>query len=74
MIVWRHFPHKSVAWRSSDWLYSVGETYTVEGVKYRACFHAHAQAAHPLGEKRDTAEEAKRDCEIEAERIARAAA
>lgn len=61
---------KGVAWRSSDWLYSVGETYIGGGVKYRACLHASVQNVKPLGEVRDTADEAKADAQAESDRIA----
>jgi hypothetical protein len=62
---------KSIGWRSADWLYSVGPTYTVQGEKWRACFHAQANNVRALGEIRDTPALAKLDAQAEADRIAR---
>ena len=61
---------KSIGWRSADWLYSVAPTYTREGQKWRACLHASVHNVKPLGEIRETADEAKADAQVEADRIA----
>ncbi len=61
---------RGIAWRSDDFLYSVGETYSGGSVKYRACLHASVHNVRPLGEIRDTAEEAMNDAQAEADRIA----
>lgn len=63
---------KSLGWRSSDWLYSIAPTYTVDGEKWRAVFHASAHNVRPLGEIRDTPALAKLDAQDEADRIAAA--
>lgn len=61
---------KSIGWRSSCWLYSVGPAYTREGEKWRASFHMSAHNVRPLGEIRDTPALAKLDAQAEADRIA----
>ena len=66
MIVW---VPKSIGWRSSDYLYTVAPTYTRNGAKWRACFHASVHNVSALGEIRETAEESKADAQAEADRI-----
>lgn len=61
---------KSIGWRSADWLYTVAPTYTGQGQRWRACLNASAHNVEPLGEIRDTVEEAKADAQKEADRIA----
>lgn len=61
---------RGISWRSADHLYSVGETYSGDGVRYRACLHASVFNVRPLGEIRDTAEAAMADAQAESDRIA----
>lgn len=59
-----------LGFRSDDWLYRVGPTYTREGEKWRAAIHASAQNVNPIGAIRDTAVEAKADAQAEKDRVA----
>ena len=65
-----NWTRRGIAWRSADHLYSVGETYSAEGVRYRAALHASVFNVRPLGEIRDTAEAAMADAQAESDRIA----
>lgn len=69
-----HWEPRHIGWRSSDWKYTVAETYSHDGVKYRAAYHVSALNVRPLGEIRATLEEAKADAQAEADRVAREAA
>lgn len=49
-------------YRSKDRTYSVAEVYTADGVRFRAIFSGCLRAT-PIGEARETAEQAKADAE-----------
>ena len=72
MIAWQE-RGGPVPYRSKDWLYSVGEVYTAEGIRYRACFHAKAEDVRPIGPLHISAGEAKHDAENHWARIQGAA-
>lgn len=59
-----------LGFRSEDWLYRVGPTYTHEGEKWRAAIHASAHNVNPIGAIRATVGEAKADAQAEKDRVA----
>lgn len=62
MITWKE-RGGPVPYRSADWLYSVGEVYTPEGIRYRANFHAKALDVRSVGPLHISPGEAQKDAE-----------
>lgn len=69
MIDWQQLSGPT-CYRSKDRTYSVGEVYdlTFRKVRFRACFLG-CLSALPLGENRDTAEEARADADAHWQRL-----
>lgn len=62
MIRWLHSPGSTVPYKSVDRTYNVGQVYNRDGTRYRALFCGCLKAM-PIGEARETPEEAVKDAE-----------